>query len=353
MMAPSATSDAVQLLRVGMVGCGAVAERYHLPALLASSDVNLVALADPSVERARALATRVGAPYVVPDHRDLPGKVDLAIVAVPNAFHAAVAVDLLRAGVHVLVEKPMGRSFAVCYGMLAAASASGAVLAVGHDFRHYPVARFARDLFDAGLLGTVRRVDVWQSAGGRWPAVSTAALSPEAGGGVLIDFGIHLLDLLRWWLGDMRVLAYRDDAAGGVEAECACELELETGAPVRLELSRTRTLRDTAIVTCERGTIELGVFEPAVVRLSLAGDRPALTGFVPDQEFERAPLRTVFARQLADVIAAVREGRHPLVDGLEGRRAVQLVQACYTLRQPLRLPWGYPEAYASIGREGP
>ena len=237
--------------------------------------------------------------------------------------------------------------------MLAAASASGSVLAVGHDFRHYPVARFARDLFAAGLPGPVLRVDAWQSAGGRWPAVSTAALSPEAGGGVLIDFGVHLLDLLGWWLGDMRVLAYQDDAAGGVESECACELELDTGAPVRLELSRTRVMRDTAVVTCERGTVELGVFDPAVVRLSLAADSPALDGVVPDPEFERAPLRTVFARQLVDVVAAVRDGREPLVGGRDGRQTVALVEACYAIRQPLQLPWGYPEAYASIGRKGP
>ena len=353
MVDTSAASDGSEPLRVGIVGCGAVTERYHVPALLASRDIDVVACVDHDVERARALAVRIGASHALAGHGDLAVLVDLAIVAVPNAFHAPVAIDLLRAGVPVLVEKPMARSGAECDLMLAAASAGGVVLAVGHDFRHYPVARFARDLFAAGMLGTVLSVDVEQSAGGRWPSVSTAVLSVEAGGGVLIDFGVHILDLLRWWLGDLRVLGYRDDAAGGVEAECACELQLETGAPVRLELSRTRTMRDTAIMRCERGTVELGIFEPAVVRLTLTEDRPALDGIIPDPEFEEAPLRTVFARQLADVVAAIRQGGEPLVGGIDGRHAVALVEACYAMRQPLRLPWGYPEAFASIGREGP
>ena len=99
---------------------------------------------------------------------------DLAVVAVPNAFHATVAVDLLDAGVHVLVEKPMARSVPECDEMLAAAERSGAVLAVGHDFRHYPVARFAHDLLAGGLLGPVLAVAVQQSAGAGWPAVSAS-----------------------------------------------------------------------------------------------------------------------------------------------------------------------------------
>ena len=339
-------------LRCGIVGCGAVTERYHLPALQASPDVQVVACVDPVLARARALADRIGAPLALDGHGGLAGQVDVALVAVPNAYHAPIAIDLLAAGIHVLVEKPMARSTEECDRMMAAAG-PGTVLAVGHDFRYFPVARYARDLFASGALGAIRRVDVRQSAGGRWPYASTAVLSPEAGGGVLLDFGVHLFDLLLWWLGGMRVVRYADDAAGGIETECECELALEGGAPVQVELSRTRQLRDTVVVEGERGTVDIGVFEPAVVRLALAGGGPALAGSVADAAFAQAPLLTVFGRQLADVVSAIRGGPPPLASGPDGRRAVAVVEACYARRTPLRQPWDFPEAYAAVGRVGP
>jgi predicted dehydrogenase len=323
-------------LRIALVGCGAVAEHYHLPALLASPDVEVVALVDTSIERARTLATRLDAPRVCSNHAELPGNVDIAVVAVPNALHEPVAVDLLAAGVHVLVEKPMARTTAECDRMIAAAEAGQAVLAVGHDFRFFPVASFAREWFAAAPLGAIRRVDVRQSAGSRWPSVAADALSRSAGGGALMAFGVHLVDLLCWWLGELRVVAYRDDAVGGVEAEAECEFALADGAPVYMELSRLRTMRDTFIVECARGTVEIGIHEPAVVRVSLGAASSSLIGSVPDPAFERAPMRTVFGRQLANVVAAVRESRAPLVGGAEGRRAVGLVEACYAVAGIIR-----------------
>ena len=340
-------------LRVGVVGCGAVAERYHLPALLASPDVRVVAFADPVLERARALAARAEGAAAVASLDELPGQVDAALVAAPNAFHEELALPLLSAGIHVLVEKPMARTAAECDRMRAAAAGGGAVLAVGHDFRHFPVARFAKALFAGGTLGPVQRVELRQSAGGRWPYASTAVLSPDAGGGVLIDFGVHLLDLLLWWFGDLRAVACRDDAAGGIETECELALELAGAVPLDVTLSRSRALSDTVVVACERGTVEIGVFEPAMVRITPAGGTLPLVGTVPDPEFERAPLATVFGRQLADFVAAIRGESPPAVTGEDGRRVVALAESCYALRRPLRLPWDYPEAYAAVGRAGP
>jgi predicted dehydrogenase len=343
---PADITPAQPPLRLAIVGCGAVTERYHLPALLASPLVQVVGFVDPVVSRAQAFAARVEGAFATNSHLPLPGSVDLALVAVPNAWHEPVAVDLLRAGVHVLVEKPMARTVTECDRMLAAAAEGHATLAVGHDFRFFPVAQAAHELLAARPLGAIQHVDVRQSAGTRWPCLTPGALLPESGGGVVISFGIHTLDLLRWWLGDLEVTSYRDDCAGGVEAECECELRTAEGATLHLELSRRRPLRDTLIAECERGTIEIGIYEPAMIRLSLSSGGPPVEGVVRDPGFDEAPLVTVFTRQLADVVNAIRCGRPPLVDGNQGRRAVALAQACYEKRTPLRRSWDYPEAYA-------
>ena len=326
-------------LRLGLVGCGAVAEHYHLPAIMATPEVRLVACVDTVAARAGDLARHAGA-LVCSSHRDLPAHVDAALVTVPNADHAAVAIDLLNAGVHVLVEKPMARTSAECEQMISAAARSGAVLALGHDFRQFPIARCARELFQDELLGAVRRVDVRQSAGSRWPARTSAALTAAAGGGALLTFGVHLLDLLLWWLGDLRPRAYMDDASGGVEAECLCEFELvTTGAPVAMAVSRRRSLRDTTIVECARGTLEIGIHEPAILRLQPKSGSLVVTGGVDDAAFARAPLRAAFERQLRDFTDAIHHQRPPLVTGTDGRRVVALIEACYAMRQSLSLPW--------------
>ena len=335
-------------LRLGIVGCGAVAEHYHLPAILESPEVRAVMFADAEIERARRFAERVPVARAVHDHRAMIEHVDVAVVTVPNRWHAPVAVDLLEAGVHVLVEKPMARTLAECESIRKAAADGNAVLAIGHDFRFFPVADAAHRLLTQQILGPIRSVDVRQSAGTRWPCLTPASLTRESGGGVLLSFGVHTLDLLLWWLGDLVPLHYADDSVGGVEAECECDLvRVADGVPVHVEVSRRRASRDTTIVTCDGGTLEIGLFEPAILRLTMAGARP-LDAHVIDPEFERAPLKHVFLRQLNDLVSAVEERREPLVGGEAGARVLALVEGCYALRQPLRRPWDFPEAYRAV-----
>lgn len=334
-------------LRLGIVGCGAVAELYHLPAVAACPDVRLVALADPRRERAAELGDRYGAELVTEHAADFVGAVDAAVVATPNNLHAEIASELARAGVHVLVEKPLARTTAECDAIAEAVAVSGVVAAVGHDFRHFPVARTARALLAGGLAGDVESAELRQGAGGGWPHTSADAFTRDRmGGGVLIDFGVHMLDLLTWWLGPLEVESYRDDAQGGVETECELRLRTAHGAQVDVELTRLREMRDTTLVRASRATLEIGIFEPALLRLAPHGDGGALSGDVPDPEFERAPIRTVFLRQLADFVHAVRTGSAPAVPLADGRRAVALVEQAYAVRTPLRRPWDWPEAYA-------
>ncbi len=334
-------------LRLGIVGCGAVAERYHLPAVAASPDVRLVGLVDPRLERATELAAQYGAELVTGDAAELIGAVDAAIVATPNSLHADVATVLGHGGVHLLIEKPLARTTAECDAIAEAVAAGGVVAAVGHDFRQFPVARTAQALLADGIPGDVERAELLQSAGGNWPHTSADAFTRERmGGGVLIDFGVHMLDLLAWWLGPLEVDSYRDDAQGGVETECELRLRTAGGAEVVVELTRLREMRDTTIVRGSRAALEIGIFEPALLRLVPHGEAGALSGDVRDAEFERAPIRTVFVRQLADFVRAVHTGAAPAVTLADGRRAVETVEQAYAMRAPLRRAWDWPEAYA-------
>ncbi|HEY4588094.1 MAG TPA: Gfo/Idh/MocA family oxidoreductase [Thermoanaerobaculia bacterium] len=345
MMKPSSSSK----VRLAVVGCGAVAQIHHVPAIAASSRVEAAVLVDADEKRARELARQYGVPEVATDYRELPGQVDGAVVALPNSLHAPVSIELLRRGVHVLVEKPMAMTVAECDAMIAAARAGRAVLAVGLDFRFFDSSLLVRDLLRDGLIGQLRRFDLRQGVIPRWPFATDFLLKKEmAGGGVLADFGVHVLDLLLWWLGDLTATDYRDDALGGVESDCEMTLTTVSGLTGTVEISRTRNLRNTCVFEGSQARLEVGIWDSdPEVRLSTAGSQVMLAGHA-----RRAGEKGInsgidsglnfldtFIRQIDDFARAIRGRREPFVPGSEGRRSLALIESCYAQRRFLDLPW--------------
>lgn len=332
-------------LRIAIIGCGAVTAEAHLPVASRVDGVRVNLLVDRNRPRAEALARQFGIPHVAADYQAAFDAADAAIVALPHLLHAPVCVDLLRRGLDVLVEKPMALSTAECDAMIAASEQGGSVLAVGLIRRFLSAFQFVRSTLAAGVLGHVRHFDVREGAIYNWPLASDFLFRREtAGGGVLIDTGAHTLDTLLWWLGDVRSVEYFDDNYGGVEADCLIQLELESGATGVVELSRTRRLRNTAIIEGDRATVEAdwrqmkltprgtgGHMLHGSVKAASAGVQPTIDGYLE-----------AMAASFADWIDAVRRRRRPAVCGREGRRSVSLIEECYRLRQPLELPWVSP-----------
>jgi predicted dehydrogenase len=348
----------METFQLAVIGCGAVSQALHLPAIAATPSVRAVALVDRELSRARALADRWGVPVATADLSSVSERIDGAVVALPNHLHAPVSCELLRRGIHVLVEKPMAPTAEACDAMIAAAEQGGAVLAVGHEFRFFASTELVRRLLAEGLIGEVRELDLRQGVVTRWPFASDFVLRREsAGGGVLVDFGVHVLDLLMHWLGDWREVACADDARGGPESDCELALTLASGARGVVEVSRTRSLRNSCRLVGDRGELEVGIWDadPEVtVRLRGAGGggvEAGLPGWSGRARAEEAGGATTFPGafqlQLADFVAAAREGREPRVPGREGRRAVALVEACYARRRPLDLPWDEPAELAA------
>ncbi|HWO42614.1 MAG TPA: Gfo/Idh/MocA family oxidoreductase [Candidatus Eisenbacteria bacterium] len=327
-------------IRTAVVGCGAISSISHLPAIARSERLRLEALVDTARERAERLAEVYSVPFVTDDFRALEGRVEAAVIALPNHLHAPVTIELLRRGIHVLVEKPMALSSAECDAMIAAAESSGAVLAVGLEFRFFGAFRFVREVLVTGLLGGVTGFDLRLGLIFNWPVASDYLLHRErAGGGVLIDFGVHTLDLLLWWLGPWKSVAYADDAKGGVEANAEVELELKNGAFGKIELSRTRNLRNTCVITGELGCLQVALWvENPRLSLEVGGRKLSLVGRVTEPcavaSFEEA-----FSSELTDFAEAIRTARPPYVGGAEGRKAIELIETCYRNRRPLKLPW--------------
>jgi predicted dehydrogenase len=191
----------------------------------------------------------------------------------------------------------------------------------------------------AGVLGPITSFDIREGVVFRWPVKSAAMFSPACGG-VTADIGAHLLDLLLWWFGDCMRLEYWDDAAGGVEADAVLEVEMAGGVIGRLELSRTRDLRNSCIIRGERGTLEVGTKTDSTIRLTPACGEATLGGraTTPNQG-PPGNLADLFAWQMADFVRAIETHGAPAVSGAEGRRSVALIEMCYRRRQRLVYPF--------------
>ncbi len=121
-------------------------------------------------------------------------------------------------------------------------------------------------------------VDIQEGMIYDWPVASDFMFRRDMGGGVLADTGAHVLDLLMYWLGDHASVEYKDDAAGGVEADCELRLTMASGAKGVVRLSRTRNLRNTWILEGERGTLEVSRRFDASFRWTLKGRGVDLDG---------------------------------------------------------------------------
>ena len=338
-------------VRLAIVGCGAVTELYHLPAAQETDQVQVTVLVDRNLPRAQRLAEQYKVECVLDDYQALDGRADAAIVALPHYLHAPVSVELLRHGIHVLVEKPMALTIEECDRMIEAARQSGAILTVGLVRRFYAASRFVKQLLDEGWLGQIRSFDVREGAIYSWPVASDFFFRQEAaGGGVLVDTGAYTLDMLLWWLGDYEGVEYYDDAMGGVEANCELHLTLKNGVKGIVELSRTRALRNTCLIKGECGILEIGVgFNPTVC-LELCDRSARLEGRVLAQRFSQESFLDVMRQQLEDFARAVFGEGQPFVPGEEGRRSIALFEACYKAQQPLELPWLRPESLVNQAR---
>ena len=193
-------------MRVAIVGCGLAGARRAR----ALGESRLVAVADAEPDRARRLAAEAPGCAVEPDWRAAVARrdVDVVIVSTTNDGLAPVAQAAATAGKHVLVEKPAARSSAELLPVAAAARERGVVVRVGFNHRFHPALRQARALVESGELGPLLYIRGRYGHGGRPGYEREWRARPEvAGGGELLDQGVHLIDLARWFAGDLALQA--------------------------------------------------------------------------------------------------------------------------------------------------
>ena len=192
-------------MKVAIIGCGTIANAAHIPAYMKNPDVEIKYFCDVIPERAQAAVEKYGCGTAVSDYRQALADPEIEAVSVctPNNMHPVVSIDAMRAGKNVLCEKPAARTYAEALEMQKVQHETGKILNIGVVNRFNDSVNLIKKYIDGGKLGEVYHVYVsfraHRSIPGLGGAFTTKAI---AGGGALIDWGVHYLDIVMYCCGD-------------------------------------------------------------------------------------------------------------------------------------------------------
>lgn len=327
---------------VGLKGMG----QQHLKALAENPRADLVAVCDLDRDSAREAAAAYGARAHI-DYRDLLASADLdAIVfATPHHLHAPMALDALQAGVHTFVEKPIANRVSDADRMVALAESMGLVLAVGHNYRTFPVNVRLKELLPQ--LGPIQRVlwqwlenrpesyydrDIWRST---WR---------HAGGGVLMNQTSHDLDLLCWLFGRPAAVSAMVCNRGHkheVEDSAIANIRFDSGTLANVQLStfnhrlNYRQIAGTKGTILIEDTVDANIQVPQIFRLGLY-DRPIPEIIAADSGATGQPQpawqdidcsAATSTTLLESFINACLDSGQPITDGTSARTTLELINA--------------------------
>lgn len=244
-------------LRIGIMGTAKIA-RSFTQGVSTSQQVSIAAVASRDPAKAQAFAGAFGIPKSFGTYDALLADADIDAIynPLPNGLHAAWSIRALRAGKHVLCEKPLSANAAEARAMFAAAREHGVHLREGFPYLSHPQTLKMRELLDAGLLGTLRLVQA--SFAFTLSDAGNARWDPALAGGALMDIGVYPVSLIRVIAGEMplRVQAAARWHASGVDRALAATLEFSSGLLAQLTCSFEGSLHRQALIVGSQGVIE-------------------------------------------------------------------------------------------------
>lgn len=329
-------------LRFAVIGAGASIYRFmHRPAQVAEG-IHVVAACDVNIAAGQAQAAEIGCAFYE-DYRAMLAEVrpDVAVIVTPHPLHETMAIDCLRAGCHVLLEKPMAVAVSQADRIIAEAEAAGRVLAINFQHRFRAVIERARALIEEGAIGPLVRtlsIDPWYRTAYYYRTASWRATWRGEGGGVLLNQAPHGLDLLCHLAGmPVKVWGWTRTRYHAIEVEDTAQamLEYPNGAPGYLTVSSVEMgVKPSLHIVGERGTLELSGDRLTIHRLTPSSREHLLTSTemfgapaVSSEAFVPEEVGGKEASVYRDLVAAIREGLPPRADGRAGRMSLELANA--------------------------
>jgi predicted dehydrogenase len=312
-------------LRWGLIGCGDISRKRVAPALRDIPEIELIAVSRARVDLAESFAREFGAKRWYGDWHDLvaDGEIDAVYIATPVYLHAEQTVAAAEAGKHVLCEKPMAMTPGECDRMIAACDLKDVALGVAYYRRFYPAICRVKEIIASGEIGKpiIAQINAFERFNPS-PGEDRYWLleKSKSGGGPMMDFGCHRLEILLNLFGPIeRTAAVMSRALFDREVEdtCIAGFEFENGTQASLAVTHAAfESRDTLDIYCSDGSIHTPSLNRGEIRIVTAGG---------ERIESHPPHRNLHQPLIEDFTRAAMDGREPEVGGDVGR-AVALIE---------------------------
>ncbi|MEA3328943.1 MAG: Gfo/Idh/MocA family oxidoreductase [Candidatus Omnitrophota bacterium] len=332
------------MIKVGIIGCGKITERASLPNLASYKDkCEVTCLCDVIESRAEEMKDKFKLDNVdiVTNWKKLvkKGDIDVVFVNTPNYLHEKMAVGAAKNKKHILVEKPITISLKAADKMIGAAEKAGVFLMVEQTQRFDPVHQSAKKALDSGVLGKIHNIrgrighagpEYWSEGKGDWYYDKK-----KSGGGCMVDIGVHIADLIRWFKVSpvvevfARIQTLEKDIP--VDDNATILLKFEDGTEGEFECSwTTRPYEVLTYVYGEKGkmTTNIGSKQPVVITQAKTGQGEDANCVLAEEHPEIGP-GGAWENAIHYFIDCIREKQKPFVSGQEGMETLRIILAAY------------------------
>ncbi len=316
-------------VRWGIIGAGDIVRKRVAAAIRESQNSELVSISRGRSDLAEAAAAEVGARKWFEDWREqiIDEEIDAVYVATPVFLHGEQTIAAAEAGKHVLCEKPMALNVAECDQMIAACEANGVKLGIAYYRHFYPVIGRAKEAIAAGEIGRVslaqinafEQIDMQSGDPRHW-----FVEKEKSGGGPMMDFGCHRLEVLVNLFGEVDRVASMISGSiykREIEDTAVATLHFASGVTASLSVTHATNIpKDTLQIFGTNGCIEIPV---------LNSGRLLVTAGTDQREENLPPAGNIHQPLIEDFVESVLQGREPVVDGQAGRYVSQLLERIY------------------------
>ncbi len=321
-------------MRVGIIGAGLIGNK-RADAILKSSKDKITAVFDIDKKKSQRLGRRIGC-KIAASYQELidDRNIDITIIAVPTSALLKICKEAIRAKKNILCEKPLGRNYKEAELLFDLAKKEKVILKVGFNHRFHPAIKKAHELVNKGIIGKLMYIRAVYGHGGRKGYDTEWRMQKISGGGQLLDQGIHIIDLARWFLGEFKEgVAINENLfwrKSNLEDNSFCILRTNDRKLLYFQVSTTQWKNKFLFeIFGEKGYIIVdGLGGSYGKEMLIIGLRRKL-GKRPDEKIFEFEKDTSLKEEWKEFISAIKEKREPSGNSYDGMMANKIIDVLY------------------------